>query len=51
MRAPSGLGIPRGYPFLHRFKLLNICKGLRGYIYLSQRYVFIRSSINYLSII
>ena len=37
MRAPFCLVIPRGYPLLVHFKLLNICKTFFAYLYLQQK--------------
>lgn len=39
MRAPFGMGIPRGYPFPVHFKLSNFCKDKRAYLYLRQKSV------------
>ena len=51
MRAPFGLGIPRGCPFVVHFKLLNICKAFSAYLYLQQLSIFNAPTNNYLSII
>lgn len=39
MRAPFGMGIPRGYPFPVHFKLLNFCIAFCAYLYLHQKTV------------
>ena len=48
MRAPFLEVIPRGYPFLVRFKIRNYWNVLRPYLYFGQISVFIGiETINY----
>lgn len=51
MRAPFCLVIPRGYPFLVHFKLLNICNDLLRVPIFAYETGFYPISIHYLSII